>query len=125
VKQVQCGVWITDPAGVRQIVLAPRDFLFLLGDILSVIIAAPKDGGTLAFVKVRTRTREGALSGFPELCVSTDKQRAVIRTALLFMGERHVGECPCRVDVLAIDNRPGMAPEVRLHKDAFRPQLRA
>jgi hypothetical protein len=24
--------------------------------------------------------------------------------------------------VLAIDNRPGMTPEVRLHKDAFSPQ---
>ena len=83
------------------------------------------DGETLAFVEVRTRTvREGALSGLPELSVTTDKQRAVIRTALLFMGERHVVDCPCRFDVLAIDNRPGIAPEVRLHKDAFSPQLK-
>jgi len=28
-----------------------------------------------------------------------------------------------KVDVLAIDNRPGMTPEVRLHKDAFSPQM--
>jgi putative endonuclease len=84
------------------------------------------DGETLAFVEVRTRTvREGALSGLPELSVTTDKQRAVIRTALLFMVERHVGDRPCRFDVLAIDNRPGEAPEVRLHKDAFSPQLRS
>lgn len=84
------------------------------------------DGKTLAFVEVRTRTvTEGANSpALPELSVRTDKQRVVVRTAQRFLSERHVGECPCRFDVLAIDNRPGMPPEVRLHKDAFSPQLR-
>ena len=78
------------------------------------------DGETLAFVEVRTRTvYEGDLPGLPELSVTTDKQRLVIRTALRFLGERHVKECPCRFDVVAIDNHVGMAPEVRLHKDAF------
>jgi putative endonuclease len=82
------------------------------------------DGETLAFVEVRTRTvQPDGLSGLPELSVTTDKQRAVIRTAWLFMGERHVGDCPCRFDVVAVDNHPGAAPEVRLHKDAFSPQL--
>ena len=52
-----------------------------------------------------------------------EKQRVVVRTARRFLGERHVGDCPCRFDVLAIDNRRGMAPEVRLHKDAFSPQM--
>jgi putative endonuclease len=66
------------------------------------------DGETLAFVEVRTRTvREGDLSGLPELSVTTDKQRNVVRTALRFLGERHVKECPCRFDVVAIDNRLG------------------
>jgi putative endonuclease len=80
------------------------------------------DGKTLAFVEVRTRTVRDALTALPELSVTTDKQRVVVRTARRFLGERHVGDCPCRFDVLAIDNRPGMAPEVRLHKDAFSPQ---
>jgi Holliday junction resolvase-like predicted endonuclease len=57
------------------------------------------------------------------LSVTTDKQRVVVRTARRFLGERHVGDCPCRFDVLAIDNRLGNAPEVRLHKDAFSPQM--
>jgi len=71
------------------------------------------DGDTLAFVEVRTHTvRDDALPALPELSVTTDKQRVVVRTI-----------CPCRVDVLAIDNRPGMPPEVRLHKDAFSPQM--
>ena len=83
------------------------------------------DGETLAFVEVRTRTvKEGNLSGLPELSVTTDKQRNVVRTALRFLGERHVKECPCRFDVVAIDNRMGMPPELRLHKDAFSPQLK-
>ena len=40
-------------------------------------------------------------------------------TAQRFLGERHVKECPCRFDVVAIDNHVGAAPELRLHKDAF------
>lgn len=83
------------------------------------------DGETLAFVEVRTRTVRGdALPALPELSVTTDKQRVVVRAAQRFLRERHVGECPCRFDVLAIDNRTGLPPEVRLHKDAFSPQLR-
>jgi putative endonuclease len=81
------------------------------------------DGTTLAFVEVRTRTVREQLSALPELSVTTDKQRVVVRTAKRFLAERHVGECPCRFDVMAIDNRPGVAPEVRLHKDAFSPQM--
>jgi putative endonuclease len=81
------------------------------------------DGATLAFVEVRTRTVREQLSALPELSVTTDKQRVVVRTAQRFLAERHVGACPCRFDVMAIDNRPGMAPEVRLHKDAFSPQM--
>jgi putative endonuclease len=82
------------------------------------------DGETLAFVEVRTRTvRDGDLSGLPELSVTTDKQRTVIRTALRFLGERQIPECPCRFDVVAIDNRLGEPPELRLHKDAFSAHL--
>jgi putative endonuclease len=65
------------------------------------------DGKTLAFVEVRARTVKEELTALPELSVTTDKQRVVVRTARRFLGERHVGECPCRFDVLAIDNRPG------------------
>jgi putative endonuclease len=81
------------------------------------------DGATLAFVEVRTRTLREDLTALPELSITTDKQRIVARTAQLFLAERHVRECPCRFDVLAIDNHPGQAPKVRLHKDAFSPQL--
>jgi putative endonuclease len=81
------------------------------------------DRAPLAFVEVRTPTVRDRLSALPELSVTTDKQRLVVGTARRLLGERHVGDCPCRFDVLAIDNRPGMTPEVRLHKDAFSPQM--
>jgi putative endonuclease len=81
------------------------------------------DGQTLAFVELRTRTVRNELPALPELSVTREKQRVVIRTAQRFLSERRVGECPCRFDVVAIDNRPGQPPVVRLHKDAFSPQM--
>lgn len=81
------------------------------------------DGKTLAFVEVRTRTVKQDAAALPELSVTREKQRVVIRTAQRFLAERHVGECPLRFDVVAIDNHPGKPPVVRLHKDAFSPQL--
>jgi putative endonuclease len=72
------------------------------------------DRKTLAFVEVRTRTVKEELTALPELGVTTEKQRVVVRTARRFLGERHVAECPCRFDVLAIDSRPGAPREVRL-----------
>ncbi|MFI5057078.1 MAG: YraN family protein [Candidatus Acidiferrales bacterium] len=80
------------------------------------------DGATLAFVEVRTRTESEEHAALPELSITRDKQDVLIRTAQRFLAERHTGDCPCRFDVLAIDNRPGHAPAVRLHKDAFSPQ---
>lgn len=77
------------------------------------------DGKTLAFVEVRTRTVRENMSALPELSVSREKQHVVVRTAKRFLAERRVEECPCRFDVVAIDNHPGEPPVVRLHKDAF------
>ena len=81
------------------------------------------DGNTLAFVEVRTRTVREDASALPELSVAREKQHVVARTAKRFLAERHVDECPCRFDIMAIDNRPGQPPVVRLHKDAFSPQI--
>jgi len=81
------------------------------------------DGRTLAFIEVRTRTVKEDATALPELSVTKEKQRVVVRTAQRFLAERQVAECPCRFDVLAIDNRPGQPPVVRLHKDAFSPQF--
>jgi len=63
------------------------------------------------------------MNALPELSVTPEKQHVVVRTARRFLGESHVKEWSCRFDVLAIDNRPGMPPQVRVHKDAFSPQI--
>ncbi len=81
------------------------------------------DGKTLAFVEVRMRTVKEDAAALPELSVTREKQRVLVRTAQRFLAERHVDECPLRFDVLAIDNRPGQPPVVRLHKDACSPDL--
>jgi putative endonuclease len=81
------------------------------------------DGKTLAFVEVRTRTVREDATALPELSVTREKQHLVIRTAQRFLAERHVGDCACRFDVVAIDNRAGQPPVARLHKDAFSPQI--
>jgi putative endonuclease len=73
------------------------------------------DGETLAFVEVRTRTARVDQAALPEVRV----EQLVGRTARRFLMERHVKECPVRFDVVAIEELPGQAPLVRLHKNAF------
>jgi Holliday junction resolvase-like predicted endonuclease len=68
--------------------------------------------------------RDDSISGLPELSVGYAKQSVLVRTAQHFLADRHLHDCPTRFDVLAIDNIPGHPPEIRLHKDAFSPQLR-
>jgi putative endonuclease len=82
------------------------------------------DGETIAFAEIRTRTVRKDISGLPELSVSYAKQSVLVRTARRFLADRHLHDCPTRFDELAIGNIPGPPPEIRLHKDAFSPQLR-
>ena len=81
------------------------------------------DGNTLPFVEVRTRTVQEELPALPELSVTREKQSVVIRTAQRFLAERRPPESPRWFDVVAIDNIPWQPPVVRLHKDAFGPQM--
>jgi Holliday junction resolvase-like predicted endonuclease len=46
------------------------------------------DGDTLAFVPTRSVRDDDALPALPELSVTTDKQRVVVRTAWRFLSER-------------------------------------
>ena len=43
------------------------------------------DGETLAFVEVRTRTVRDELTALPELSVTEEKQRVLVRTAKRFL----------------------------------------
>ena len=77
------------------------------------------DGPTLAFVEVRTRTGGGPDQQSPEESVTPEKRRMVGRVAQRFLAERGLIGRAYRFDLLAIENRPGQRPELRLHRGAF------
>lgn len=79
------------------------------------------DGETLAIVEVRTRLADKTRPALPELSISREKHEVLLRTARSFVREHHVTDRPLRFDVLAIENAPGQAPEVRLHRAALNP----
>jgi putative endonuclease len=84
------------------------------------------DGPVLAFVEVKTRIRSAEADddlGKPEDAVTHEKRRNLSRMARQFLAERRLREAPCRFDVLAIESRPGCAPDVRLLKGAFAADL--
>jgi Holliday junction resolvase-like predicted endonuclease len=76
----------------------------------------------LVFVEVRTRATEEGKTALPELSITREKHHVLVRTAHYFLRDRHIGDCPLRFDVVAIDNRPGLPPVVRLHKAALSPE---
>jgi putative endonuclease len=94
---------------------------FMVPGMKGEIDLAGYDGEVLAFVEVKTRTMSGEeKSGArPEEAVTREKQRHLVRIARMFLAEWRIKEATCRFDVLAIESRVGVAPVVRLHKDAF------
>jgi putative endonuclease len=81
------------------------------------------DGPTLVFVEVRTRTVREEQKGLPEMSITEEKRRHLVRTARRFVASSRAAGQPIRFDVLAIENHPGRSPLVRLHKDAFSPEM--
>jgi len=77
------------------------------------------DGSVLAFIEVKTRTADRSFPANPEAAVDADKRRNLARMARNFLRERHAQDAPYRFDILAIETRSGVRPEVRLHKGAF------
>jgi putative endonuclease len=82
------------------------------------------DGEVLAFVEVKTRAaaKEGdspKAQPRPEGAVNWEKRRNLTRMARQFLRAKRIESAACRFDVMAIENRAGSRPEVRLHKGAF------
>jgi len=82
------------------------------------------DGKVLAFVEVKTRAMDDDADpakpqNRPEDSVNWDKRRNLTRVARQFLRARRIESAECRFDVMAIENRAGSPPQVRLHKGAF------
>jgi putative endonuclease len=77
-----------------------------------------RDGGTLVFIEVKTRTSDAF--GPPHLAVHRRKQRQIIRAAQWYLAEQGTPEVSCRFDVLALAfPKEGGAPRVDWVRDAF------
>jgi putative endonuclease len=77
------------------------------------------DGPVLAFVEVKTRSGTDEHPGRPEEAVTGEKRVHIERMAKRFLAERRTPGVSWRFDVVAIENRSGHTPDVRLYKNAF------
>ena len=69
------------------------------------------DKGIISFVEVKTRQSENY--GPPELAVTKEKRKRIIRTALNYLVINHIEETDCSFDVVSIlfkenDNKPNI-----------------
>jgi putative endonuclease len=91
-----------------------RNFRCALGEI--DIIA--RDGDTLVFVEVKTRTDDEPT---PEEQVNGVKQHQITKTAKYYLGRYGVPQPPARFDVVAIVWPTGRTPQIRHTPNAFEP----
>lgn len=75
-----------------------------------------RDGPTLVFIEVKARDSRGF--GDPAEAVTAIKRRRIIRVALDYVARHHLGDCPCRFDVVSIHFDAGR-PAIDVYKNAF------
>ena len=75
-----------------------------------------KDGPTLVFVEVKTRT--SLRFGSAAEAVTRPKQRRMVRLALEYMARHHLTDCPCRFDVVSI-HMDGARAAIDVFQNAF------
>ncbi len=71
--------------------------------------------GAVVFVEVKTRTTDAY--GAPELAVTPQKQRRMVKAALSYIKRRKFHQVPCRFDVVAIS--AAAEKEIALIQNAF------
>jgi putative endonuclease len=89
-----------------------RNFMTELGEI--DIIA--RDGKTLVFVEVKTRSEDAPS---PEDQINEHKQHQLTKVGKLYLSRYGSPQPPARFDVVAIVWPPGRQPQIRHHKHAF------
>jgi len=78
--------------------------------------AIARDGDTLVFVEVKTRSEDSF--GSPLEAVTVSKRRKISTLARWYVASRHLEEVPVRFDVVAVDVS-GAKPEITLIRSAF------
>lgn len=67
-----------------------------------------RDGDECVFLEVKTR--RGDSFGTPEDAVTPAKRRRLLRAAATYLDEQNAADQPWRIDVIAIEGRPGRPP---------------
>jgi putative endonuclease len=75
-----------------------------------------RDGHTIVFVEVKARLTDDF--GGAAAAVTAWKQRRVAQMAVDYLSRRHLHECPCRFDVVAVDFSTD-EPRVTVYPNAF------
>lgn len=88
-----------------------RNYRTRVGEIDLIVLHQ----GTVVFVEVKTRTSDAYSA--PELAVTPQKQRRMIKAALGYIKHRKFHQVPCRFDVVAISATT--EKEVELIQNAF------
>jgi putative endonuclease len=76
------------------------------------------DGPVLAFIEVKTRTSNEA--GPPEMALSSDQQRRIVKSAWEFMRRLKGQPAGYRFDIASVNWDPARGYRVRVIKDAFK-----
>src|SRR3972149_6346101 len=66
-------------------------------------------GGARVFAEVKARRSRSF--GLPEEAITPSKRRRIIRSAWTYLEEQHLQAVEWRVDVIAIEGRPGLPPK--------------
>jgi putative endonuclease len=75
-----------------------------------------RDGRVLVFVEVKARDGRGF--GDAAESVSAFKRRRIVQLALDYVTRHHLGDCPCRFDVVSIHFHVG-SPAIEIYQGAF------
>ena len=76
------------------------------------------DRGIICFVEVKTRQSENY--GPPELAVTKEKRKRIVRTALNYLTINNIEDTDCRFDVVSILYKEDVSkPDIELLESAF------
>lgn len=76
-----------------------------------------RDGHTIVFVEVKTRT--SVAKGTPKEAVTASKQRQITRAAIAWLKQRRLFGSRSRFDVISIVHPPGTSPQIEHIRNAF------